>query len=171
MLQVRVALPPGATSVANDCTRGSWVVGVNEGTEGAGAVDGGLVVDHVIPCAGCVGLATAVPPAPRPPPSCPTIVSEVGTPPTELVNWRWLVSCRVSVVPAELYGTVMTTGDHAPVVAFGFRDAQVGPPAVAAMLASQVYPHIGIALPSGIVAVAGAAISPTAAVVVVLPWA
>ena len=52
--------------------------------------------------------------------------------PVPAVNDRLLVSLTVSVVPAELYGTVMTTGDQflptAAVAAAGFAAAQVAPP-------------------------------------------
>jgi hypothetical protein len=51
------------------------------------------------------------PTVPRPPPNCPTIVSDVGTVfvPAPAVKERLFVRLMVRVFPA---GTVITTGDH-----------------------------------------------------------
>src|ERR1035441_8614023 len=89
-----------ATSVPNDCTRGPW----GGGTKTAPV----FTVGHVTPRFSWVGLATYCAPVPNPPPTWPTITSEVGTvlPPA---NVRLLVRLTVRFWPK---GTVITTGDQ-----------------------------------------------------------
>src|SRR5882762_7358536 len=116
--KVSDVVAPAATSVANDCTRLPCVGGVN----GNGA---GATVDHVafvsVPCTGLVvhvAPVAAVPPqvavtVSRPPPNCPTMVSEVGTvfatvAPVGVIE-RLFVRLMVRICPA---GTVITTGDQ-----------------------------------------------------------
>src|SRR5215831_13144790 len=65
-------VPPLATSVPNDCTRGPC----GGGLKVAPVVS--FAIGHVVPCGACVGLG-AVFPAPAPPPTTPTILSDVGT--------------------------------------------------------------------------------------------
>jgi hypothetical protein len=72
------------------------------------------------------------------------------------VNVRLFVKLIVRSCPV---GTVITTGDQVSGVvtvnAAGFNGPQVAVPPVGL---PQVYPHIGTAVPSGIVAVAGPAV-------------
>jgi hypothetical protein len=86
------------------------------------------------------GLAEEVAVVPRPPPTWPTITSDVGTGAGKL-----LVRLIVKVAVPE--GTLITTGDQ-PVAAV-FKAVQVA----GATAAVQLYPHIGTADPSGSVAV------------------
>src|ERR1700745_3229839 len=93
----RSVVAPAATSVENDCTRGPC---------GGASTPGPPAIGHVVaPCAlEWSGLGVVVAELPRPPPSGPTIVMEVGT-------VRLLVRLMVSP-PVAPVGTVMTTGDH-----------------------------------------------------------
>ncbi|VWC31795.1 hypothetical protein BCO37747_06896 [Burkholderia contaminans] len=103
----------GATSVPNDCTRGPCAGGTNDAI---GAVEVAVTVGQLVAvCVGWTGLGVVVGLSPRPPPSWPTMTSEVGTGAGRLFV-RLICSC-----PA---GTVTTTGDQfAP--AAGFAAAQV----------------------------------------------
>src|SRR5579871_1497588 len=108
-----VAPAPGCTSVANDCTRGFCGGGVKP----AGGLST-VAVDQVIcDCVLCGGLAAVVG-EPRPPPSWPMIVIDVGmlfgVVAPEGVNDRLLVRLMVSDWPVA---TVMTTGDQVPAAA------------------------------------------------------
>jgi hypothetical protein len=81
---------------------------------------------------------------PRPPPTCPTIIKDVGilfgvVLPVG-VNERLLARLMVRFEPV---GTVIITGDQP--VAEGFALAHVAPPADPL----QVYPHMGTVVPSG----------------------
>src|SRR5215472_3848178 len=75
------------------------------------------------------GLATYVAPVPRPPPTCPTIMIEVGilfgvALPVG-VNDRLFVRL-ICNPPGAAVGTVMTTGDHCPsIAAAGFSGAHL----------------------------------------------
>ena len=61
-------------------------------------------IGHVVAvCVGCVGLAVLVAVVPRPPPSWPTMTSEVGTVPGRLL---------VRLIVSGPGGTVITTGDQ-----------------------------------------------------------
>jgi hypothetical protein len=74
--------------------------------------------------------------------------------PLVVVNERLFVRLIVRLCPV---GTVITTGDQmAGVIAAGFNGVQVAVEPVAAP--PQLYPHIGTAVPSGKVAVAGPAV-------------
>jgi len=126
--QFSVVVVLAATSVANDCTRGPCGGGVNE--PGAPAIGhetlleeraewSGLVV-HVEPVVE-VPLQLDVT-LPRPPPTWPTIMIEVGTE-FPFAKVRLFVRLIVSP-PAAPMGTVITTGDQ-PAPAFGFRELQV----------------------------------------------
>src|SRR5437879_6288053 len=74
---------PAATSVPNDCTREPCGGGVNAGLPPPTV----FAIGQVTPCCAWAGLGVQVPPpvaqvaptVPRPPPSWPTITSEVGT--------------------------------------------------------------------------------------------
>src|SRR5437879_4819232 len=126
--QVSAVVPPAATSVENDCTRGPCGGGVPTPVRGApgaspamGHVSGWAMVWS--------GLAVEVAVVPRPPPNWPTITSEVGTA-LPFKNERLFVRLIVRACPV---GTVITTGDHlAGVVAVAagaarFRGRQPGP--------------------------------------------
>jgi hypothetical protein len=71
------------------------------------------------------------------------------------VNERLFVRLIVRLCPV---GTVITTGDQIAgvIVAAGFNGTQVAVEPVAAP--PQLYPHIGTAVPSGRIAVAGPAV-------------
>src|SRR5258708_22586228 len=110
---------PTSTSVENDCTRVPWTGGVPTPVKAArgaspaiGQVSGWALVWS--------GLATEVEVVPSPPPSWPTITSEVGMLPE--ANERRFVRLICRSCPV---GTVITTGDQAPTpAAVGFSAAQ-----------------------------------------------
>src|SRR5882762_2728854 len=118
-------VPTGTTSVENDCTRVPCAGGVNGNPTPA-------TVDHVaFESVAWTGLGVEVAVVPRPPPNCPTMVSEVGmgfaTVAPVGVNVRLFVRLMVRICPA---GTVITTGDQvdAPTTAdtdAGFNAAHV----------------------------------------------
>src|SRR4029077_8100955 len=114
LLQVRAVVTPAATWVANDCTRSCWGGGLNTAPLLSPAMG------HVAPCWRCCGLGTFVAVFPRPPPSWPTITSEVGMLFAPAANVRLFVRLIVRL-PG---GAVMTIGDH-PRPAFGFNALQV----------------------------------------------
>ena len=69
-------------------------------------------VDHVTGWSAWDGLDANVPGPPRPPPSCPTIMIDVGTPEVAPGGTGKLF---VKLIASEFpVGTVMTTGDHVP---------------------------------------------------------
>src|SRR5215831_5855557 len=125
---------PAATSVANDWTRSGCPGGQFSPAAAASAAlvvvqstVEGAAAGHVGPCAPCVGLVVLVGARPRPPPSWPTITSEVGTVfvPLPVGKDRLFVRLIVRLVgPDGLVGTVITTGDQF-VPANGFEAAQI----------------------------------------------
>src|SRR5581483_2163280 len=117
-LHVSGVVAPAATSVANDCTRGPCGGGTNDpGAPAVGQVTVRFEWD---------GLGT-LDGFPRPPPTCPTIVSEVGIAlvPVPAAKDRLLVRLIVSVAPVVATdGTVMTIGAQ-PAPALEFNAAHV----------------------------------------------
>ncbi len=119
LVHVNAVVAPCATSVENDCTRAACAGGVN--TTGGGVPApatplAGVTVDHVVAvCVGCTGLGVVLAVVPRPPPTWPTMVSEVGTVPGRLL---------VRLIVRGPGGTVITTGDQ-PAPALGFAAAQL----------------------------------------------
>src|SRR5262249_40366114 len=101
-------LPGVSTSVENDWTRVPWVGGLNTAPP--------LAAGQVVPRFSCVGLAVEVAVDPKPPPSCPTITSDVGmllNAPVALGNVTGIVRLLVRLITrSEPLGTVMTTGDQ-----------------------------------------------------------
>src|ERR1700730_7840208 len=157
VVQVSAVVAPAATSVENDCTRVPCVGGVPTPVSGVpGALPAmGHVSGWALLWSGAAVLLAVVP---SPPPNCPTITIEVGTGLAVVlpvgVNDRLFVRLIVRLCPV---GTVITTGDQmAGVIAAGFSGAQVAVEPVTA--APQLYPHIGTAVPSGRIAVAGPAV-------------
>src|SRR6266705_906646 len=120
VVQVKDVVAPAATCVENDCTRLPCVGGTPTPVNPApgaspamGHVSGWALV--------WFGLGVDVAVVPRPPPNCPTIVSEVGTVfPFRKARLFVRLICRVCPV-----GTVMITGDQVPAAASGFRLAHV----------------------------------------------
>src|SRR5450631_66342 len=113
-----VAVAPAKTSVENDCTRGPCTGGLN-------VAPGVFAIGHVGVSVGCSGAGVVVRcfTSPRPPPSCPTITSEVGTEfaPKERLFVRLIVrSCPV--------GTVITTGDQPAAAGIDLAQVAVEPP-------------------------------------------
>src|SRR5580693_5103805 len=114
---------PTTTSVPNDCTRGPCTGGV----PGVGA--GFITMGQVTLACACewsgLGVVVRWAKTPRPPPTCPTIISDVGTVFAVVapvgVKERLFVRLIVSACPV---GTVITTGDQ-PLPTFGFNEAQV----------------------------------------------
>ena len=113
--------PVAATSVLNDCTRPcAWAGGTAPLVllvQGApGALEAINQVTH--PCALVwSGLGVVVRALPRPPPTCPTIMRDMGTVFAVVapvgVNDRLFVRLIVKLVnPVLAAGTVITTGDH-----------------------------------------------------------
>ena len=94
-----------ATSVPNDCTRGPWGGGVFVGPLVALPATG-----QVVYWVACVGLGVVVGGAPRPPPTCPTIMIDVGTE-FPLAKTRLFVRLIVNPLVAPV-GMVITTGDQ-----------------------------------------------------------
>jgi hypothetical protein len=72
-VQFKLVVAPAATSVANDWTRLPCGGGVF-----APSPESLLDAGHVSVCTGWAGLGVVVAAVPRPPPNCPTIVSDVG---------------------------------------------------------------------------------------------
>src|SRR5882762_1794649 len=105
--KVNAAVVPAATSVPNDCTR----IPCGGGVKPAALPKMGQVTI----CESCVGLGVIVRCArtPRPPPICPTIMSDVGTIFAVVLpvgkNDRLFVRLIVKACPV---GTVITTGDQ-----------------------------------------------------------
>src|SRR5258705_1165418 len=73
-LQVSVPGAAWVLSVAKDGTRGPWSGGLLVGSPGT------PWTGHVRDCSGWAGLAAVLAVVPKPPPSWPTITSDVGTP-------------------------------------------------------------------------------------------
>ena len=104
-VQVKLVVAPGATSVEKDWTRGPCGGGVLAPSPGS-LLDAG----HVSVCTACVGLAVLVAPVPSPPPTWPTIVSDVGIPDIAPGGvGRLFVKLIVRLFPV---GTLITTGDQ-----------------------------------------------------------
>src|SRR5271166_6506385 len=99
--QVSAVVAPAATSVANDCTRGPC---------GGGVFVTPAAPIHVLDWIAWGGLGTAVAEFPSPPPTCPTIMIEVGTV-FPFANDRLFVRLIVRP-PLAPVGTVITTGDQ-----------------------------------------------------------
>src|SRR3954447_20540252 len=138
----RDVVAPAATSVENDCTRAPWGRGTKVGSPAAPAA-GQVSVPGV-----CVGLGAVFRSArsPRPPPNWPTITIEVGIFPP--ANDKLLVRLICRSWPE---GTVMITGDHAPLPSAPQLANELG------TAVPQLYPHMGTLLPSGMTRLDGPA--------------
>src|SRR5215470_706601 len=122
--------PAVATSVPNDRTRSAWPGGVKSGPEPS---VGPGVPNQVVPIGAWGGLGTRCGALPRPPPSWPTMTSEVGICcPAPVPKLRLLVRLIVSVVPAvtRITGGAQVAENPAWYCATVPKVVQVTPPSV-----------------------------------------
>src|SRR5580704_14815873 len=125
-VHVSAVVASAATSVEKDCTRGPCAGAVPSPPPGLAI--GQVTFDWAVEWSGGAVVVLCVT-SPRPPPTWPTITSDVGT--LLLPNVRPLVKLMVRPCPV---GTVITTGDHPVAKGFDLAHVAVEPPTMAPQL-------------------------------------